>query len=368
MATTCRSTEGYSVLQMATGTRESSFALTPSSSRSSRTSASSWDSPYSTAPPAMCHMPAIGSRVRRVSRTRPFASTMMATTAASARFFGSLSVIVSSVATLARETRDVNVLGRGPAFLYHMMAVRSEVERPAFHDRGDEMAFNGAKTTGFLAAIAVFIALAAPAFADDPTLPPPEPAWRTHRVTRAELSAAAAAQQSIYAHLFGERASTVARFNRLDPRFVHAGRRLRVPELPEGTEYVPLPQLFHRADADEKSILIVLDRQFLGVYERGRLVGSYPVSSGRDEHPTPTGAFRITRMDADHHSSMYPEPDGGWPMPWALRFHRSQYWIHGGELVGHPASRGCVRLFPEDAERLFSWAQIGVRVRIVRTL
>jgi lipoprotein-anchoring transpeptidase ErfK/SrfK len=131
---------------------------------------------------------------------------------------------------------------------------------------------------------------------------------------------------------------------------------------------VPLPASRPDLASEPRAILIVLDRQFLGAYEHGVLVASYPVSSGREGHETPTGRFRVTRKDATHVSSVYPEPTGGWPMPWALRFYRSAYWIHGGELVGHPASHGCVRMFPEDAERLFAWAEIGTRVRIVRTL
>ena len=221
----------------------------------------------------------------------------------------------------------------------------------------------------FAAFVSLLIFLfAGVAHAQDATAPPAEPQWTRHRVTAAELRAAAASGVTIYRHLFGDRDRVVARFNRLDPRFVYAGTRLRVPDLPIGTDYVPLPASRPDLAAEPRAILIVLDRQFLGAYEHGILVASYPVSSGRDGHETPTGRFRVTRKDADHHSSVYPEPDGGWPMPWALRFHRSMYWIHGGELVGHPASHGCVRMFPEDAERLFAWAEIGTRVRIVRSI
>lgn len=206
------------------------------------------------------------------------------------------------------------------------------------------------------------------AHAQDVTAPPAEPTSTVHRVRAAEIRAATEAGVTIYRHLFGERDRVVARFNRLDPRFVRAGTRLRVPDLPLGADYVPLPASRPDLAFEPRAILIVLDRQFLGAYERGVLVASYPVSSGREGNETPTGRFRVTRKDATHVSSMYPEPTGGWPMPWALRFHRSMYWIHGGELVGHPASHGCVRMFPEDAERLFAWAEIGTRVRIVRSL
>ncbi|MEY4744728.1 MAG: hypothetical protein RL272_673 [Candidatus Parcubacteria bacterium] len=215
------------------------------------------------------------------------------------------------------------------------------------------------------AALVVSTGIAA---ADDPTRAPPEPRWHVHRVTRAEISAAAAAGIDVYQHLFGAQAPAVARFNRLDSRFVFPGRRLRVPELSAGAEYVPLPTRYPRDGAEARSVLIVLDRQFLGAYERGILVASYPVSSGRPDHETPPGTYRVTRKDAEHRSSIYPEPDGGWPMPWALRFRGSEYWIHAGDLVGRPASHGCVRMFPEDAERLFAWAGIGIRVRVVRSI
>lgn len=221
----------------------------------------------------------------------------------------------------------------------------------------------------FAAFVSVLILLfAGVAHAQDDTAPPAEPRWTVHRVTAAEVRAAGATGVTIYRHLFGDRDRVVARFNRLDPRFVHAGRRLRVPDLPAGADYVPLPARRPDLETERLAILIVLDRQFLGAYANGVLVASYPVSSGRDGHETPTGRFRVTRKDEDHVSSVYPEPDGGWPMPWALRFYRSEYWIHGGELVGHPASHGCVRMFPEDAESLFAWAEIGTRVRIVRSL
>jgi len=112
----------------------------------------------------------------------------------------------------------------------------------------------------------------------------------------------------------------------------------------------------------------VLDRQFAGAYEGGELVASYPMSSGKEGFRTPTGNYGVTKKDEDHVSSKYPEPDGGWPMPWALRFKGTLYWMHGGDLPGYPASHGCVRLFPRDAEALFSWAEIGTPVRVVRSL
>lgn len=219
----------------------------------------------------------------------------------------------------------------------------------------------------FIAAVCMTV-IPVSGFAQDMLVLPDEPSWHWHRLTRAQVRAARAVEADVFTHVFGPLARSVARFNRLDPRFAYAGMRIRVPELADGAEYSPMPASYPPAAAHDRYILLALDRQFLGVYERGALVASYPISSGREGYKTPTGTFRVTRKDATHVSSRYPEPTGGWPMPWALRFYRSEYWMHGGELVGRPASHGCVRLFPADAEALFAYAQVGDRVRIVRTL
>jgi len=90
--------------------------------------------------------------------------------------------------------------------------------------------------------------------------------------------------------------------------------------------------------------------------------------TGDREHVTPTGDYEVARKHKDHKSSKYPEPDGGWPMPWALRFNGNAYWIHAGDMVGRPASHGCVRLFYDDAKELFEWADIGTKVKVVARL
>jgi hypothetical protein len=197
---------------------------------------------------------------------------------------------------------------------------------------------------------------------------PPEPAFVIHRVTAKEELAARKAKTAILKHLFGERAENVARFNRLDSRFVYAGRKLKVPDLPTGAVYSPMPVEYRPAIGQAKYVLIDLKRQFLGAYENGRLVASYPISSGRYGYPTPAGDNQVTLKKRLHKSSLYPPPNGGWPMPWAVRFRGTQYWIHAGDLPGRPDSHGCIRLFPADAKAFYDWAEIGLPVRLVPSL
>jgi hypothetical protein len=179
--------------------------------------------------------------------------------------------------------------------------------------------------------------------------------------------------------LFGDAWRAVARFNRVDRRHVRPGVRIKVPDrLEELAEFTPLPQRYPPADQAARFILIDLSEQFLGAYEYGALVLSSPVATGRPSHPTPTGDFRIDAADLRHRSSKYTIGKSSipYPMHYALRFHRTrrgvEYWIHGRDLPGYPASHGCVGLYDEamqvrfygepkdvaldDARRLFEWA------------
>jgi len=77
----------------------------------------------------------------------------------------------------------------------------------------------------------------------------------------------------------------------------------------------------------------------------------WPVSTARAGYVTPNGAYRPIRLDREWFSRKYDNS----PMPYSIFFHGG-YAIHGSyerRSIGHPASHGCVRLDPENAERLF---------------
>jgi len=208
------------------------------------------------------------------------------------------------------------------------------------------------------------------------TIPPAEPGSVEYVITKEDMAAAKLAKQNVLAYLFGDGARTVSRFNRLDPKFAHAGKKIRVPDLTDGqTEYTPLPAVYQPALTEPKYILIDLKRQFLGLYECGRLTASYPISSGTgvrgpkgENYRTPPGDYRVKAKNKDAKSSKYPEPDGGAPMPYAVSFKYPGYWMHGGDLVGYPASHGCIRQLYSEAPKVFAWARIGTFVRVVSSL
>ena len=78
----------------------------------------------------------------------------------------------------------------------------------------------------------------------------------------------------------------------------------------------------------------------------------FKVSTGRKGLDTPMGAYKPTWLDIDHKSDQYEDA----PMPYAV-FFSGGYAIHATEFVkrlGTPASHGCVRLSPENAETFFN--------------
>lgn len=96
---------------------------------------------------------------------------------------------------------------------------------------------------------------------------------------------------------------------------------------------------------------IDLSAQRLTVVYNGEALATWKISTGRAGFRTPTGTFRPQRMYRDYFSRQY---DGA-PMPNAVFYDRG-YAIHGSYEVsslGRPASHGCVRLAPANAEKLF---------------
>jgi hypothetical protein len=79
---------------------------------------------------------------------------------------------------------------------------------------------------------------------------------------------------------------------------------------------------------------------------------NWPVSTGRAGRDTPSGSYRAFRMEKDHYSKEWDDA----PMPNSVFFTQVGHAIHGSyetKKIGSPASAGCVRLAPENAETLF---------------
>jgi len=115
-------------------------------------------------------------------------------------------------------------------------------------------------------------------------------------------------------------------------------------------------------------------------------VVTYPVSVGRGEWQTPIAETTVVRKDldptwiptanthADYAARGEPLPARVPPGPdnplgrHSLRLGLPAYLIHGTNRpygIGMKVSRGCLRLYPEDIERLFAEVPVGTKVRLV---
>ncbi|MFA6229273.1 MAG: L,D-transpeptidase family protein [Rhodanobacter sp.] len=107
-------------------------------------------------------------------------------------------------------------------------------------------------------------------------------------------------------------------------------------------------------------MVVSLNEQYLYVYRNGVAIGASPISSGRPGYETPTGVYTILQKEREHRSNLYNDA----PMPFMQRLTWDGIAMHGGNLPGHPASHGCIRLPQSFAEKLFQTSQRGAVVVI----
>lgn len=98
-------------------------------------------------------------------------------------------------------------------------------------------------------------------------------------------------------------------------------------------------------------VTVDLSDQQMIVTAGDEILHQWPVSTARAGKCTPVGTYTPYLMKRMHYSSLYNNA----PMPWSI-FFAGNYAIHGTTDVaklGTPASAGCVRLAPDNAETLY---------------
>jgi uncharacterized protein YabE (DUF348 family) len=110
---------------------------------------------------------------------------------------------------------------------------------------------------------------------------------------------------------------------------------------------------------------VTVDRTCQALYYRdgGRWQQVHPASTGADGLPGP-GDYTIQRTRPGWHTStLYPAPQ---PNMYNSLYIRGAIAIHGSNQVpAHPASKGCVRVTPASADRLFADLGVGDPVRVI---
>jgi lipoprotein-anchoring transpeptidase ErfK/SrfK len=119
-----------------------------------------------------------------------------------------------------------------------------------------------------------------------------------------------------------------------------------------------------------KYIDINLAVQILSLFEDGKLLDSYLISSGKRGMDTPKGEFKVMAKRPRPWSNKY-----GLYMPWFMQFTGEGHGIHelpewpggykeGANHLGIPVSHGCVRLGIGPAKRAYDWAEVGTPIVI----
>ncbi len=152
----------------------------------------------------------------------------------------------------------------------------------------------------------------------------------------------------------------------IDPDHLQSGSLLTIPSK---DELIPLPVVLN------KRIVISIQKQRLWVYQDGGLISEHIISTGIDRSPTQPGIFQVQTHEKNAYASVW-----DLHMPNFLGIYEA--WpgfmngIHGlptlsngqrlwANILGRPASYGCIILNLEDAKWLYDWAEAGVIVEII---
>ncbi len=153
----------------------------------------------------------------------------------------------------------------------------------------------------------------------------------------------------------------------VNQRWIPAGTKLVIPSL---NDLLPLPVILN------KRIVISITDQRMWVYQDGDQIKEFVISTGIADSPTQPGVFQVQTHElnafADSWDLWMPHWMGiyeAWP-GFMNGIHGLPMLANGVRLwknvLGSPASFGCIILDLPEAEWLYGWAESGVVVEIRR--
>ncbi len=118
-----------------------------------------------------------------------------------------------------------------------------------------------------------------------------------------------------------------------------------------------------------KYVDVNLKYQVMVIFENGKSLDSYRISSGKKGMDTPEGEFKIENKAIRAWSKKYELFMPNWMAivpSGEIGIHELPVWPggfqEGASHLGIPVSHGCIRLGPLPAKRVFAWAEIGTPV------
>jgi L,D-transpeptidase ErfK/SrfK len=161
--------------------------------------------------------------------------------------------------------------------------------------------------------------------------------------------------------------------------------------MPRADTTIVLPKFYLLPAGPREGVVINVAEMRMYYFPKAKpgqpaMVETYPVSIGRGDWNTPLVTTRISSkvvdptwtppksIRAEHAENGDPLPEKVKPGPdnplgkYALRMTLPSYLIHGTNNeygIGMQVTHGCMRLYPEDIERLYRIVPVGTPVRII---
>jgi L,D-transpeptidase ErfK/SrfK len=147
--------------------------------------------------------------------------------------------------------------------------------------------------------------------------------------------------------------------------------QLNLPTL--GDEKIYLP---NEAEVPGLRLVVKLSKRRVYVYERDKVIASYPIAVGKPGWETPTGEYKVFNMEKNPTFKSFksgriikPGPDNPLGVRWIGIWTdgKTQLGFHGTnqpELIGQAVSHGCIRMLNKDVTALFEKVAIGTPVKV----
>lgn len=147
----------------------------------------------------------------------------------------------------------------------------------------------------------------------------------------------------------------IAAINRVDEKHLQRLDSILVPDKYIDTIafYMPFPLYVEILKDIDKILLFSYPAQAFAAYENGKLVISGPTNMGKKASKTPTGLFFCNWKAKETRSTV----DNEWILKWNFNISNlGGVGFHQYDLPGYPVSHSCLRLWADQAEFLYSWA------------
>lgn len=148
----------------------------------------------------------------------------------------------------------------------------------------------------------------------------------------------------------------LAAINRVDEKHLKHLDSFLVPNQYDDSlaHYLPFPIQSAVLSDINKIIIFSYPTQSFAAYEKGHLILTGPTNMGKKASKTPLGLFFCNWKSKETRSTV----DNDWILKWNFNVSNiGGVGFHQYDLPGYPASHSCMRLWAQQAEFLYYWAE-----------